>query len=148
MPTTFRQTASFGKRQEYSAIARMLREGLDVYMTLVDDRGIDCVVRKGPTAYLDIQIKARSKEVPARNAARFSAMDVDNPRPNYFFVFYSEALNKYWVVPSLDVVKLAYRNKSGKNAGRYSLSLTGLRSGKPYPKSEFAQFEEAFYLLA
>lgn len=40
-----RSTASFGKRQEYIAVAELLRRGFDVYMTLVDDQQIDCVVR-------------------------------------------------------------------------------------------------------
>ena len=36
----FRDRASFGKRQEYVAIAELLKREYDVYMTLVDDRGI------------------------------------------------------------------------------------------------------------
>ncbi|WP_157210500.1 hypothetical protein [Turneriella parva] len=41
----YRDTASYGKRQEYMAVAELLRRGFDVYMTLVDDQGIDCIVR-------------------------------------------------------------------------------------------------------
>ncbi len=37
---SYRDTASFGKRQEYSVIAELLKRGFDVYMTLVDDQGI------------------------------------------------------------------------------------------------------------
>jgi hypothetical protein len=44
MPS-FRPSGSFGKRQEYIAVAELLRRGYDVYMTLVDDQQIDCVVR-------------------------------------------------------------------------------------------------------
>jgi serine/threonine protein kinase len=40
-----RSTASFGKRQEYVAVAELLRRGFDVYMTLVDDEQIDCINR-------------------------------------------------------------------------------------------------------
>ncbi|WP_229725834.1 hypothetical protein, partial [Calditerricola satsumensis] len=42
----FRSSASFGKRQEYVVIAELLRRGFDVYQTLVDDQGIDCVIRQ------------------------------------------------------------------------------------------------------
>ena len=35
---TFRSSASFGNRQEYVAVAELLRHGHDVYMTLVDGR--------------------------------------------------------------------------------------------------------------
>ena len=53
-----RSSASFGKRQEYVAIAELLRRGLDVYMTLVDDQQIDCIIRQekgGDLRYLNIQ---------------------------------------------------------------------------------------------
>jgi len=36
--TGFRSSASFGKRQEYVAVAELLRRDFDVYMTLVDDQ--------------------------------------------------------------------------------------------------------------
>ena len=37
----FRHAAGFGKRIEYSIIAEMLKEDMDVYVPLVDDNGID-----------------------------------------------------------------------------------------------------------
>lgn len=84
---SFRSSASFGKRQEFIAIAELLRRGFDVYLTLVDDQQIDCVVRKevsGEPVYMDIQIKARSKQCNPKNAGRFAALEVRNPRPNFF----------------------------------------------------------------
>lgn len=68
---SFRSTASLGKRQEYVVIGELLRLGLDVYQTLVDDQGIDCVIRQeknGDLRYLDVQIKARSKDCNPQNA--------------------------------------------------------------------------------
>ena len=91
-----RSTASFGKRQEYIAVAELLRRGFDVYMTLVDDQQIDCVIRQERNdglRYLDIQIKARSKD--AKQAATFAALTVRQPRPNFWFIFYSEAAETY-----------------------------------------------------
>ena len=41
----------------------MQKEGLDVYMPLVDDFGIDAVIRKPSGEFIEIQIKARSKDV-------------------------------------------------------------------------------------
>ena len=117
----YRSTASFGKRQEYIAIAEMLRLGFDVYMTLVDDQQIDCVVRHPtiPPKYTDIQIKARSKN--AKNAATFAALEIRNPRENFVFVFYSEPCDSYWVMPSLDLVAMANVGKSGKIKGSTGL---------------------------
>ena len=31
---------------EYNLIGKMLMEGLDVYVPLVDDHGVDCVIKK------------------------------------------------------------------------------------------------------
>ena len=132
MGLSFRDFASFGKRQEFIVIAELLRRGYDVYQTLVDDQQIDCVVRKGKQnpIYVDIQIKARSKKCSPKDAARFAGMVVENPRQNYFFIFYSEQLGKTWIIPSLEIAnrglgRIASRNEQGKNAGTYSINMAG-----------------------
>ena len=70
-------SASFGKRQEYRAIAELLGRGHDVYMTLVDDKQIDCVLRINENRYLDIQIKARSKQTQFHMRGVFTAADFE-----------------------------------------------------------------------
>lgn len=112
---SYRNTASFGKRQEYIVIAELLKRNFDVYMTLVDDRGIDCVVRLNSKKYLDIQIKARSKT--AKNWSTFAAMKFV-PKNNCFFIFYIEKNKTYWIIPSKELVKHSYINKTGKNKGK------------------------------
>jgi len=146
---TFRHRASFGKRQEYIAIGELLRRGFDVYIPLVDDQHIDCVVRRGDQDYIEIQIKARSKDCQAIDAGRFAAMDIPNPRPNYFFVFYSEQIETYWVFPSLELVSLASQNKKGKNKGKYHINLTGNSQRKDgvYPLERFDKYRNNFDLL-
>jgi hypothetical protein len=42
----FRHSAGFGKRIKYWVVGEMLKEGIDVYMPLVDDMAIDAVIRK------------------------------------------------------------------------------------------------------
>lgn len=148
--TNFRSSASFGKRQEYIAVAELLRRGYDVYMTLVDDQQIDCVVRQekdGRLRYLDIQIKARSKDAATKNAATFAAMEIRQPRENFFFIFYSEQANTYWIIPSLELIKEARRNKTGQNKGRYSISFTNLTKDSVKPRPRFKKYENAFHLL-
>ena len=51
MGIAFRHSAGFGKRMEYNLVGKMLIEGLDVYMPLVDDHGVDCVIKR-KTAHL------------------------------------------------------------------------------------------------
>jgi hypothetical protein len=63
MAITFRHTAGFGRRMEYWLIGQMLREGLDVYVPVVDDFGIDAVIRKADNSFIEVQIKARSRNV-------------------------------------------------------------------------------------
>ena len=117
---SYRDTASFGKRQEYSVIAELLKRGFDVYMTLVDDQGIDCVVRLDAARYIDVQIKARSRD--AKQWSTFAAMDFE-PRPNLFFIFYTEKNEVFWTIPSQELAGLCHQNVGGKNAGRRTLVL-------------------------
>ena len=52
---------------EFVIIAEMLSEGLDVYTPLIDDNGIDTVVRKPDGSFVEIQIKTRSKDINPGN---------------------------------------------------------------------------------
>jgi hypothetical protein len=42
---TFRHSAGFGKRIEYWVIGRMLKEGMDVYIPLIDDHAVDGIIK-------------------------------------------------------------------------------------------------------
>jgi hypothetical protein len=145
-----RSTASFGKRQEYIAVAELLRRDFDVYMTLVDDQQIDCIIRHEKNAklrYLDVQIKARSKD--AKHAATFAALTVRSPRPNFWFIFYSDTIGTYWVMPSMDLVRLANVNKGGKtkmgkNKGKLTIKLANKNKGGWKPRPKFQQYVNAF----
>lgn len=145
----FRDRASFGKRQEYIVIAELLRRGVDVYIPLVDDKQIDCIIRKGAYDYADVQIKARSKDCIPFDAGRFAAMEIPNPREKYFFIFYSEQADCYWVFPSLRLVELASQNKRGANVGKYHINLTGWskKKGQVYPNPKFDDYKNNFGFL-
>jgi len=131
-------------------VAELLRRGHDVYMTLVDDQQIDCVIRQekdGELRYLDIQIKARSKDCAVTNAGRFAAMEIRQPRGNFYFIFYSEQANAYWIVPSLELINEANQNKSGQNKGRYSINFCNVTKRGVTPRPRFQKYENAFQLL-
>ena len=147
----YRHTASFGKRQEFIAIAELLRRGFDVYQTLVDDQQIDCVIRKegsGNPIYLDIQIKARSKDAHQRSWGEWPSVNLRSPRRNFFFIFYSEPADCYWIIPSLALSVLAGRTKSGKHEGELKVTLatysneTGFRF-----RTEFEEYRNNFKVL-
>lgn len=140
----YRDTASYGKRQEYMAVAELLRRGFDVYMTLVDDQGIDCIVRLNEHTYIDIQIKARSREAKQWNY--FATMTV-KPRPNLYFIFYTEKTAAYWIIPSIELAKLTVQIKTGKYAGKRHLLLPGTDKGVKATKFRRYQNENGFKLL-
>lgn len=148
MPS-FRSSASFGKRQEFGAIAELLKRGYDVYVTLVDDQQIDCIVRlerEPQPIYVDLQIKARSKD--AKNPGTFAAMEIRKPRSNFYFIFYSEAANHYWVMPSLEVVRRANKSKSGKASGRYRIVFTSTTvKGVVRPRPKWDMWRDNFALI-
>ena len=153
---SYRDSASYGKRQEYRAVSKLLERDFDVYMTLVDDMGIDCVLRINDKRYLDIQIKARSANINEKNFGYFPLLTVPEKRNNYFFIFYVEKIKEYWVIPSEDVIKLAdakgsciNKAKSGKNIGKYAVRVTGIKNGQAIPKKQFDNYrgENGFKLL-
>ena len=129
MAISFRHSAGFGKRMEYWIAGLMLKEGIDVYMPLIDDNDIDAVIRKPDGTFIEIQIKARSKEVTMGDAALFAAITHDL-RDNYYFVFYSERLEQFWIMSSEDFIKESNQNKTGKNVGKRSIWLNGKRKNK------------------
>ena len=96
MGISFRHSAGFGKRMEYNLVGKMLMEGLDVYLPLVDDHGVDCVIKKEDGTFIEVQIKARSNEVTEGDAALFAAITHELTE-NFFFVFFV-ALNGFYEI--------------------------------------------------
>lgn len=127
---SFRNSAAFGKRIEYWIIGLMLKEGLDVYIPLVDDHAVDAIVKRTDGSTALIQIKARSKTVKDGDAALFAAIPHEEVRQNYWFVFYSERLELIWVMTSEEFDKEAVKNKTGKNIGLRSIWFNGKKIDK------------------
>ncbi|MGH9549959.1 MAG: hypothetical protein ACRD3W_11320, partial [Terriglobales bacterium] len=130
-----RHNAGFGKRIEYWIMGRMLLEGLDLYVPLVDDDAIDVVIRRPDETFITVQIKARSKDCIPGDAALFAAIPHEL-RVNYWFVFYSERMNKTWIMTSNEFIKEASQNKTGKNIGKRSIWFNGKKVNKTTGKAE------------
>ena len=129
MGIAFRHSAGFGKRMEYNLVGKMLMEGLDVYLPLVDDHGVDCVIKKEDGTFIEVQIKARSSEVKAGDAALFAAISHELTE-NFYFVFFSERLDTMWIMSSQEFLSECVTNKSGKNAGSRSIWFNGRKTNK------------------
>jgi hypothetical protein len=140
MSPSFKNTASFGKRIEFYIVGLMLKEGLDVYLPLVDDDAIDAIVKKSDGSFVEVQIKARSKNVAFGDCALFAALKHEY-RPNYWFVFYSERMETIWIMSSQEFVKESNQNKTGKNKGKRSIWFNG-RNTKMQSEHVKPQFEK------
>jgi hypothetical protein len=114
---------------DYWTIGRMLKEGLDVYVPLVDDDAVDAVVRRTEGTYVTVQIKARSSKVKERDAALFAAIPHELRR-DYWFVFYSERMDMMWIMTSEEFIRESVQNKSGKNKGKRSIWFNGAKKDK------------------
>lgn len=113
MAKSFRDSASFGKRMEYRLIGDMLMEGLDCYVPLVDDHGVDLVIKKQDGTFIEVQIKARGTDIRAGDAALFSAISHELTA-NFYFVFHSERMGKTWIMSSEEFIQNCSLNKNGK----------------------------------
>lgn len=144
---TFFDLASFGKRMEFALIAAMLKEDMDIYRPMVDDKGIDCVLRRGDGSYAEIQIKARSANIGAKHAARFAGIECVERR-NYWFIFHSAkigATGTMWIMNSLEFVKLASCSSPEKDKKKYTIDFHYVRKGKDgvlraYPRANLEKY--------
>lgn len=144
MAISFRHSAGFGKRMEYKIIGDMLMEGLDCYVPLVDDHGVDCVIKREDGTFIEIQIKARGEEVAQGDAALFSAIEHELT-PNFFFIFYSARLATTWILSSEEFVEHSNQNKKGKHVGKRSIWFNGYKTDKKTGKKQeycYERFKE------
>ena len=146
--TSFFNRAGFGKRMEFWIIGEMLRQGLDVYRPLVDDKGIDAIVRRPDGTCAEIQIKARSKDIAAEQAGLFAGIWCE-PNPNYWFIFHAAHIGesgKMWLMTAAEFMQHASQQTQGKHVGAWTIHLTGCKLNKEtkrkeaYAKPQFEQF--------
>ena len=133
----FRNRAGFGEQIEFYLIGEMLREGLDVYVPLVDDFGIDAVIRKADDTFIEVQIKARS--LTAGQAATFAGI-THELRPNYFFVFFSEILESCGIMSSEEFLAASSVNHGGVHAGKRTIKFHGRKDGRPVRKDKYEMY--------
>ena len=108
---------ALGKATEYKVASIFLDADCEVYLPAVDDHGVDMLVI--PPKNLNDMLS-----LPLSTGGLFAAISCPNPRPNYFYVFYIRSIETYWLIPSLDFVKIASQNSATcKNAFKYSLTL-------------------------
>lgn len=115
-----------GRATEDRVVSMLLFEDREVYLPVVDDHGVDLIVRTRPGGtstdeFQEIQVKSLEK------GGLFAAISCPNPRPNYWFVFYVKAHDTMWLINSMVFVNIASQNVNGKNIGKYSLGLSTVK---------------------
>ncbi len=123
-------TTRFGKRIELQIENELLDQGYDVYLPMMDDHGVDCVVKKSDGAFIQIQIKGRSEGKPGN----FHVDDHENPIDDFYFIFYSEGLKKTWLFSSKEFCDNTKPTVSGKHIRRKIKLFT--------PKGTVKKFEK------
>jgi hypothetical protein len=83
---------TFGKICEYRIISELLREGFEVFLPTIDNRGVDCIIKNKNNHYLEIQIKGRQPR-DIFNIPPFM------PKNDYFFILIPSD-QKTYIVPS------------------------------------------------
>ncbi len=129
----FRNSVAFGERIEYLLVGEMIGEGLDVYRPVTDNMGIDAVIRRKDGTFIEVQIKARSKD--AKQGTLFT-LKAFQARRSYFFIFYAEGINTKWIFSSKELDAEAVTNKTGKHEGKRSITL-----GKRFDKYIATNFD-------
>lgn len=130
---------SFGKGVEHKVFSILLEQNFDVYVPLLDDRGIDCVVRSSSgDKYVELQIKARSKNNKGGGFGYFRKVEY-YCRDNYYYVFYSEYEDSsyIWCIPSNkigDLVRINHKTNS------FAIRLLSKRKQKRIPNTKYDSY--------
>ena len=62
----------YGKAVEYHIISLMCRNGLDCYVPVNDDKGIDLLVRGESGKTVSVQIKSTSPDIKTRDSSSWA----------------------------------------------------------------------------
>jgi hypothetical protein len=116
----------------------MLKEGMDVYLPVLDNNGVDMVVKKPDGKFVEVQIKARSRDVKC--PALFSDIRHRSPREGYWFVFYIAYFDTIIVLSSQEFYKLSAGTKQGKSEWSRQIRFDGKLEGKPCIRMKFHKY--------
>lgn len=139
-----------GKLAENLVVSKLMAGLRETYLPVVDDHGVDLIVRtrRGdslPAEGLycfdeaDAEMKRRCLEEDfqevqvksGKSSGPFAAFTCE-PRANYWFVFYVEDIGVMWLMHSADVARYGSFNRPGtKNAGKCSITLAGRGKVRP-----------------
>lgn len=113
------QKMRFGKGFEYELVGQMIQAGLDCYIPVCDDNGIDVAIRRPDGMFVDVQIKA----INNKDAGLFTSIVIPKNTVNYYIVFYDGGLNKRWILTKDELIQYGGQNTKGRDTGKFNISL-------------------------
>lgn len=139
-----------GKLGELWVFGKLLDAGVNVYLPLVDEEGIDAIIRRRDRRLLEIQVKStRAKD----QAGYFNAYL--EPREDLFVVCVDlspldetpSQPPEVWVFPSEVFANQEYSTRSKKGEYRLALASRSRRHGNKPRKEILRAYREAWKLL-
>jgi hypothetical protein len=137
-------SSRMGKAVEHLVAATCIlqsRAKLNVSIALVDDEGVDLVFhRRGTSATLDVQVKARMNDSKGLRAGTFAAnvrSESMRPREDLYVLFVAAdvaagTFDMCWLVPSADLVTKARRDSLGRYRFVASAKAAANDQWRPY----------------
>lgn len=126
-----------GGAAECGFFSKLMKLGYAVYIPLVDAAGVDCVATKDHLEFLQFQVKSSTK------GTNYALIKIPK-RPNYFFVFHCFSINKLWLIPSTELIRIAKLDTPIKRTGEktYRISLTRSRKRKREANPQYDKYLE------
>jgi hypothetical protein len=121
-------SSRFGKHVEHLVVSLMLKEGLDVYMPIMDNHGVDMIVKRPDGKFAEVQIKARSHG--AKYPGFFPDIKYEGPKPYFWFVFYVERFESMIVLSSREFYTLSGGPKEGHREWARQIRFDGKIDGE------------------
>jgi hypothetical protein len=131
-------SSRFGKYVEHHIISLMLREGLDVYLPVMDNHGVDMVVKRPDGKFAEVQIKARSKGTKCPGF--FPDIRFEKPRSYFWFVFFIARFDAMIVLSSREFNTLSGGERMRKREGVRQIRFDGRIEGEPYIQSKYQKY--------
>ena len=131
-------TQRLGRYAEYYVKLALTLRGLDIYTRVVDDRGLDFIIRSGPGHYAKIQVKAarglstyvfmrKAYFAPAPTLALALALFREGAEPDLYLI-----PSTVWLDPKSPFVSREYEGLKSPPEYGLNLSAGALTTLEPY----------------
>lgn len=118
-----------GRYGEYYIILQLIEKGFEVYPSLVDDRGVDAVIRNCKGHYLEIQIKS-VWSIKYPDWFQIRTKEKEPQCGDNFFIICLDAKKECWIFPSTIFFNRKYANRAlYKGCYTWDLNLSTKRRG-------------------